>query len=29
MSSFSDERVSELRAIFFETAHELVQALNE
>ena len=29
MSFFSDERAGELRAIFFETAQELVQAMNE
>ena len=29
MSFFSDERASELRAIFFETAQELVQTMNE
>ena len=29
MSGFSDERGSELRALFFESANELLQALNE
>ena len=29
MSFFSDERASELRAIFFESAQELVQSMNE
>ena len=29
MSFFSEERASELRAIFFESAQELLQALNE
>ena len=29
MSQYSDERGSELRALFFETAQELLQSLNE
>ncbi len=29
MSFFSEERANELRAIFFESAQELLQALNE
>ena len=29
MTQFSDERGSELRELFFETAHELLQSLNE
>ncbi|MGA2988881.1 MAG: chemotaxis protein CheA [Candidatus Korobacteraceae bacterium] len=29
MNSFSEERVNELRAIFFESAQELLQAMNE
>ena len=29
MSQFSDERGAELRELFFETAQELLQVLNE